>query len=146
MTALGTSSFDALSAAVAYAGDQCAAIEVVIDVTEGVIQLAPVSGVTGKGEREEHWRAWIKDGIANPTEYFAGVFTNAATFIGVPALTPTAAYPPTPGMVFAPADSRMIGLRVPRDKPFLHFRWSKASPSSTLRLERILPPSPPPGP
>ena len=144
-TTQGSASFDGVSAAVAYAGDQCAAIEVDLDAVELVVRLAPIDSL-GRGVREEHWRAWIQDGLSNPLEYFAAVFTDSATPVGLPALTPATTYPPTANMIFVPADQRPFGLRVPRDKPYLHYRWSKASPTSILRLERILPPLPPPGP
>lgn len=144
-TTQGSASFDGVSAAVAYAGDQCAAMEVTLDAVELVVRLAPIDSL-GRGVREEHWRAWIQDGSTNPLEYFAAVFTDSVTPVGLPALTPATTYPPTEHMIFVPADQRPFGLRVPRNKPYLHYRWSKASPTSVLRLERILPPLPPPGP
>ena len=132
-TTQGSWSYNALSASAAYVGDQGAALEVSIAATVGVVQLAP-TGTDGKGEREEHWRVWIVGGTA--TDTFLATFRATATPASVPDLTAATAYPPKTPLVFQRANE-IIGLRVPRDKPYLHFRWTGGA--ATLRLQRVLP-------
>jgi len=128
------SSFDQGWAAVTFPSDQCDSFEVDIDDTVRVVKLGPTNTLA-EGLREEYWQAWIVAGGANPTAYLAFSFQAAAT--PVPAVGTLTLSGTMQRFCQRPATLE-VGLRVPKDKPFMAYRWSFAG-LSKLRLIRIRP-------